>query len=206
MAYLQKAGWDKDRIVKWIQDDGKIEPELMVKQLDDRYKTEIQKLREERETERRELENSRRERQMADTEAELGRVTLDLARTDPELGDLKRLIEKNPKKFEGHFKERVGAIIREVWKKTFDPATGKGTVVDPRDALVYLQQELAEYQLSPGQAPAARTANPGAVEPSPITNQASSQRTVRAAVDYDELDPEARRARSEAYLRGEIEE
>ncbi len=105
---------------------------------------------------------------------------------------------------------RVGSIIREVWKKTFNKGenegTGKGTVVDPRDALLYLQSELTELQLGdPGQAPAVRSANPVAVEPTPITNQATSARSVRA-VEYDESDPEQRRERARKILEGEIDE
>lgn len=205
VAFLQKAGWDKDKIVQWIQSDGKIEPELLIKQISEKHQKEIEELRAERSKERTELDNARRERAKAETEAALGDEVLHMSKSDPELADLRRLLEKNPKKFEPFIKNRVGSILQEVWKKTFDPATGKGTLVDPREALVYLQAELAELQLAPGQAPAARTANPGAVEPSPITNHATSQRTVRS-VDYDEMDPEARRARSEAFLRGEIEE
>lgn len=205
VAFLQKAGWDKEKIVQWIQSDGKIEPELLIKQISEKHQKEIEELRAERSKERTELDNARRERAKAETEAALGDEVLHMSKSDPELTDLRRLLEKNPKKFEPFIKNRVGSILQEVWKKTFDPATGKGTLVDPREALVYLQAELAELQLAPGQAPAARTANPGAVEPSPITNHATSQRTVRS-VDYDEMDPEARRARSEAFLRGEIEE
>lgn len=210
VEFLSKQGWDKDRIVKWIQDDGKIDPEVMVKQLDEKYRTEIENLKKEREQERQELESTRRTRDMERVEGALNDEVMQLAKTDAELGVLKRLVEKNPQKFEPFIQKRVGTIIREVWNKTFNKGehegTNRGTVVDPRDALLYLQTELAELQLAdPGQAPAVRSANPVAVEPTPITNQATSQRQVRP-VTYDETDPEARRAHSKRILDGEIEE
>lgn len=210
VAFLQKQGWDKDRIVKWIQDDGKIDPETMVKQLDEKYRTEIANLKKEREQERLELENTRRTREMSDVENELNQEVLHLAKTDDELGVLKRLTEKNPKKFEPFIQKRVGSIIAEAWRKTFNQGefegTNKGMVVDPRDAMLYLQAELAELQLAdPGQVPAVRSANPVAVEPTPITNQATSQRNVRPST-YDETDPEARRAHAQRILDGEIDE
>ncbi len=210
VAYLSKAGWSKDKIVEWIQSDGKVDPEILVKQLSEKHQKEIDELRAERKREREELEGAQQQRRMAEVEGQLNDEVVAMVGSDAELAALKRLIDKNPQKFKPFVQTRVGSIIREVWKKTFNKGenegTGKGTVVDPRDALLYLQSELTELQLGdPGQAPAVRSANPVAVEPTPITNQATSARSVRA-VEYDESDPEQRRERARKILEGEIDE
>lgn len=198
IAFLGKAGWDKDRIVQWIQGDGKVDPEILIKQLSEKHQTEMEALRKEREEERRQLQQTKQDRELQRLEGELYQEVSSLVKGDQELGVLKRLVDKNPTRWEPFIQQRVGNIIATVYKQ-------KQQVVDPRDALVYLQSELAEMQLeNPGQVPAVRSANPAAVEPSPITNRATSQRTV-VPVDYDETDPDARRARAAAVLRGEIE-
>jgi hypothetical protein len=211
--FLSKAGWSKEKIVEWIQGDGRVDPEILVKQLDEKHQRELAELRAERQREKDEFETEqegrRRQRDLQRVEGELNTEVKSLVMTDAELGVLKRLIDKKPEKFEAFVQKRVGAIIAEVWTKTLNKGehegTGRGEVVDPRDALLYLQRELAELQLdSPGQVPAVKSANPAAVEPTPITNHATSQRTVQA-VTYDETDPEARRARAAAILAGEIE-
>lgn len=204
IAFLEKQGWSKDKIVEWIKGDGKVDPEILYKQLAEQSKKQIDDLRAEREQERRELESQRQQRRKDETEYQIGEKSLKLTREDPELGDLKRLAEKNPGKFEPFIKRRVGEIMRQVWEKTYDPQTRQGTLVDERDALVYLQSELAELQLGPAQGPAVQSAKPGAVEPRPITNQASSQRVVQP-VKYDESDPQARRDRARKILEGELD-
>jgi hypothetical protein len=198
VAYLAERGWTKDQIVQWIQSDGKVDPEILVKQLDERHRKEIEELRAERAKEREELENTRRQRDMERVTSELAREVKHLYLNDSELSLVKTLVEKNPKKFESFMQSRVEQIIRTVWDR-------EKQVVDPRDALLYAQQELAELQLAnPGQAPAVKPATPVAVEPTPITNGATSSRTVRP-VDYDESDPEARRAKAARILAGEEE-
>lgn len=199
VAFLSKAGWDKDKIVQWIQSDGKVEPEILIKQLSEKHQREMEELRSERKREQEELNLTRQTREMERVEGELGQEVKTMVSTDPELAILKRLVSKDPKKFEAFIDGRVKKIITDVWKKSKQ-------AVDPRDALLYLQSELAELQLAdPGQAPAVKPATPAAVEPTPITNQATASRTVRP-VEYDESDPEQRRARAAKILAGEIDE
>jgi hypothetical protein len=212
VGFMAKAGWTKEKIVEWIQGDGRVDPEILVKQLDEKHQRELAELRAERQREKEAYETEQQDRQrkrdMERVEGELYTEVKSLVDSDGELGTLKRYIAKKPEKNEAVIQRRVGSIIAECWKRTFNKGENeglnKGTVVDPRDALLYLQQELAELQLEPGQAPAVKPANPAAVEPSPITNHATSQRTIQN-VEYDETDPEARRARAAAILAGEIE-
>lgn len=197
VQFLAKAGWSKDQIIKWIQSDGKVEPEILIKQLSDKHQQEMEALRKEREREREELEGTRRQRELERVDSELSAEVRTLYSSDAELSLLNQLAQKSPKQAK-LIDSRVKQIISEVWKKSQQ-------AVDPRDALLYLQQELTELQLGPGQAPVVTSTNPAAVEPRPITNSATSQRTVRPT-QYDESDPEARRARAAAILAGEIEE
>jgi hypothetical protein len=196
VKFLAAAGWTKDRIVEWIQSDGKVDPEILVKQFSEKHQKELEELKAERERERQELLVEKQSRQLETLKHELDTEVATMAKTDPEFALLQKFIAK---KGEAGVQKRVRDIIAQVFNQ-------KKQVVDPRDVLVYLERELAEIQLgdSPGQVPAARPANPVAVEPKPITNQATSQRTV-VPVEYDESDPEARRARAAAILRGEIQ-
>lgn len=195
VQFLAAAGWTKDRIVEWIQSDGKVDPEILVKQFSEKHQKELEELKAEREREREELKLEKQGRQLETLKHELDTEVASMAKTDPEFALLQKFIAK---KGEAGVQKRVRDIIAQVWNQ-------KQQVVDPRDVLVYLERELAEIQLgdAPGQAPAVKSANPAAVEPKPITNQATSQRTV-VPVEYDESDPEARRARAAAILRGEI--
>jgi Skp family chaperone for outer membrane proteins len=198
IAFLGKAGWDKDKIMQWVMGDGKVDPELLVKQLETRHQEEIRKLREERETEKKELESARRTREFERVESELYQdVSAQLK--DPKFELLQKLVAKNPKQ-EGVLQRRVGEIISAVYKKT----SGE-TVVDPADALAYLQAELAEIQLSdPAPSPAVKPAKLAAVEPKPITNSSHGERVV-STVGYDETDPAQRKERVRQILAGEIE-
>lgn len=195
VQFLAAAGWTKDRIVEWIQSDGKVDPEILVKQFSEKHQKELEELKAERERERQELMLEKQSRQLETLKHELDAEVASMAKQDPEFTLLQKFIAK---KGEAGVQKRVRDIIAQVWNQ-------KQQVVDPRDVLVYLERELAEIQLgdAPGQVPAVKSANPAAVEPKPITNQATSQRTV-VPVDYDETDPEARRARAAAILRGEI--
>ncbi len=195
VAFLASAGWTKDQIVQWIQSDGKVEPEILIKQLSEKHQKEMEELRAEREREREELKRERTKRELDRVGAELDSEVSTMLKGDPEFGLLQKFVAK---KGEAGVQKRVKDIIAKVWGE-------KQQVVDPRDVLVYLERELAEIQLSdpsPGQAPAVKTANPVAVEPKPITNQATSQRTVVPQEEEDTL--EGWRARSRAILRGEI--
>lgn len=199
LALLSKAGWTKEKIVEWIQSDGKVDPELLIKQISEKHQREIEELRAERAREREELEGTKRQREFQRVEGALYAAVSDELKSGEDLGLLQKLIAKNPKQ-EAFLQRRVGEVIRTVWDKTQE-------VVAPRDALLYLQQELAAIQLAdPGPAPAVKPANPAAVEPRPITNQATSQRSVQPLSNYDESDPEARRARARAVLSGELPE
>lgn len=193
VAFLQSAGWDKDRIVQWIQGDGKVDPEILVKQLSDRHQKEMEELRAEREREREQLQTEKQQREFQRLGAELDHETSTMLKD----ADFPLLQRFTARKGEAGVQKRVKDIIAKVWQE-------KRTVVDPREALVYLERELAEVQLtdSPGQVPAARPANPAAVEPKPITNQATSQRTVVPQEDEDNLD--GWRARARKIMRGEI--
>lgn len=195
VQFLAAAGWTKDRIVEWIQSDGKVDPEILVKQFSEKHQKELEELKAERERERQELMQEKQTRQLETLKHELDAETVSMLK-DPEFSLLQKFVAK---KGEAGVQKRVRDIIAQVWNQ-------KKEVVDPRDVLVYLERELAEIQLgdAPGQVPAVKSANPAAVEPKPITNQATSQRTV-VPVDYDETDPEARRARAAAILRGEIQ-
>ncbi len=195
VQFLASQGWTKDRIVEWIQSDGKVDPEILVKQFSEKHQKELEELKAERERERQELMLEKQARQIETLKSQLDAEVSVMAK-EPDFALLQKFIAK---KGEAGVQKRVRDIIAQVWNQ-------KKEVVDPRDVLVYLERELAEIQLgdSPGQVPAARPANPAAVEPKPITNQATSQRTV-VPVDYDETDPEARRARAAAILRGEIQ-
>lgn len=209
VKYLVDHGWTKDQIVDWIKSDGKVDPEILVKQLESRHQQQIEELRKEREREKaefqREQEDRQRQREMQRVENELNQEVKQLVDSDSELGVLKRLVAKKPEKFEAFVNKRVGEIIREVWRRTFDPETETGRTVDPREALLYLQSELAELQLTdPGQAPAVKPATPVAVEPTPITNGATSQRVVRST-QVDESDVDALRAKAARILAGEEE-
>ncbi len=194
VQFLAAAGWTKDRIVEWIQSDGKVDPEILVKQFSEKHQKELEELKAERERERQELMLEKQGRQLETLKHELDAETVSMLK-EPEFSLLQKFVAK---KGEAGVQKRVRDIIAQVWNQ-------KQQVVDPRDVLVYLERELAEIQLgdAPGQVPAVKPANPAAVEPKPITNQATSQRTV-VPVDYDETDPEARRARAAAILRGEI--
>lgn len=194
IAFMQSAGWDKDRIVQWIQGDGKVDPEILVKQLSDRHQKEMEELRAERERERNELQTEKQNREFQRLGAELDRETSAMLQE----ADFPLLQRFTAKKGEQGVQKRVKDIIAAVWRE-------KQTVVDPREALAYLERELAEVQLSdsPGQVPAARPANPAAVEPKPITNQATAQRTVVPQEDDDNLD--GWRARARKIMRGEIQ-
>ena len=196
VAFLNENGWSKDRIIEFIQSDGKVDPEILIKQLGEKHQRELAELRAEREREREGLESEKQQRQLASLKSELDAEVSALAK-EPDFKLLQRFIAK---KGEAGVQKRVADIIAEVWNK-------KKEVLDPRDVLVYLEQELAEIQLgdAPGQPPAVKSANAAAVEPRPITNKATSERTVIPS-DYDEEDPEARRERAAKILRGEIEE
>ena len=199
LALLNKAGWTKEKIVDWIQSDGKVDPELLIKQISENHQKQIEELKAERERERVELENAKRQREFQRVEGELYAEVSAVLKSDQELPSLQKLLQKRPQQ-EAFLQRRVGEIIRTVWQ-------AKQEVVAPRDALLYLESELAAIQLAdPGPAPAARPANPAAVEPRPITNQATSQRSVQPLSNYDESDPEARRARARAVLSGELPE
>jgi vacuolar-type H+-ATPase subunit I/STV1 len=198
IAFLGKAGWDKDKIMQWVMGDGKVDPELLVKQLETRHQEEIRKLREERDQEKQELEDARRARELERVESELYQdVSAQLK--DPRFELLQKLVAKNPKQ-EAVLQKKVGEIIAAVYKKS-----GNETVVDPADALAYLQAELAEIQLAdPAPSPAVKPAKLAAVEPKPITNSSHGERVV-STVTYDETDPAQRKERARQILAGEIE-
>lgn len=196
IAYLSAMGWSKDRIVEFIQSDGKVDPEILIKQLGDKHQRELEELRAERQREQEALKNERTARELENLKSQLDSEVSAMVKED----DFKLLQRFTAKKGEAGVQKRVRDIIAEVWNK-------KKEVVDPRDVLVYLENELAEIQLgdAPGQLPAVQSAKAAAAEPRPITNQSTSQRTVIPS-NYDEEDPEARRERAQKILRGEIEE
>lgn len=193
---LERAGWTKDQVIEWIRSDGKIEPEKLIKDLDERYKSEIQKLKEEREAEKRAFEQEKRAREVKQVEQMLTDEVSSLlgAGKYPILAS----IVTGDAEERASLDQRVREITMQVWQKT-------QKAVEPHEVLEYLEGRWAKtVSRLPGQAPAVKSAPPVAVEPKPMTNGASSERTVRS-VDYDEMDPEQRKARADAILRGEIE-
>jgi hypothetical protein len=197
VAFLAESGWTKDKIVEFIQSDGKVDPEILVKQFSEKHQRELEELRAESAREREALKHEQNARQLATLKAKLDDYVVTAVSSEPDFKLLQRFVAK---KGEAGVQTRVRDIIAKVWNE-------KQQTIDPRDVLVYLEAELAEIQLgdSPGQPPAVKPANAAAAEPRPITNQATSQRTV-VPVDYDEDDPEARRQRAAAIWRGEAEE
>lgn len=196
IAYLNAAGWTKDKIIEFIQSDGKVDPEILIKQLGEKHQRELEELRAERQREHEALTHERTARELENLKSQLDTEVSTMVKED----DFKLLQRFTAKKGEAGVQKRVRDIIAEVWNK-------KKQVLDPRDVLVYLENELAEIQLgdAPGQLPAVQSAKAAAAEPRPITNQSTSQRTVIPS-NYDEEDPEARRERAQKILRGEIEE
>ena len=196
VAFLAESGWTKDKIVEFIQSDGKVDPEILVKQFSEKHRRELEELRAEAARERDAFKHEQTSRKLATLKAELEAEVVSMVK-EPDFKLLQRFVAK---KGEAGVQTRVRDIIAKVWNE-------KQQTIDPRDVLVYLEAELAEIQLgdSPGQPPAVKPANAAAAEPRPITNQATSQRTV-VPVDYDEDDPEARRQRAAAIWRGEAEE
>lgn len=196
VAFLEQTGWTKDQIIDWIRSDGKIEPEKLIKDLDSKYQQEIQRMREEREAEKAALEQERRQRDVQKVEQMLvDEVTHHLGSGRfPILAS----ITQGDAEERGSLDQRVKEITLQVFQKT-------KKAVEPHEVLEYLEGRWAKtVSRLPGQAPAVKSASPVAVEPKPITNEATASRTVRP-VDYDELDPEQRQARVQAILRGEIE-
>lgn len=193
---LEQAGWTKDQIIDWIRSDGKIEPEKLIKDLDSKYQQEIQRMREEREAEKAALESERRQRDVQKVEQML------VDEVSHHLGSgrfpILASITQGDAEERGSLDQRVKEITLQVFQKT-------KKAVEPHEVLEYLEGRWAKtVSRLPGQAPAVKSASPVAVEPKPITNEATASRTVRP-VDYDELDPEQRQARVQAILRGEIE-
>ncbi len=196
IAYLSELGWTKEKIVEFIQSDGKVDPELLVKQFSEKTQRELEELRAERQREKEQLELERTQRKLDSLAAQLDAEVATMV--DGEAYPLlKRFAAK--KGIQG-IQGRVRDAIARVWQQ-------KQEVVAPEDALAYFENELAEIQLgdAPGQLPAVQSAKAAAVEPKPITNQATSQRVVVPS-QYDENDPEQRRRRAKAILDGEIDE
>lgn len=193
---LERAGWTKDQVIDWIRSDGKIEPEKLIKDLDERYKSEIQKMREEREAEKAAFEAEKRQREVKQVEQMLTDEVSSLlsAGKYPILSS----IVTGDAEERASLDHRVREITMQIWNS-------KREAVEPHEVLSYLEGRWAKTVARlPGQAPAVKSASPVAVEPKPITNGATSERTVRS-VEYDEMDPEQRKARADAILRGEIE-
>lgn len=196
VAFLAESGWTKDKIVEFIQSDGKVDPEVLVKQFSEKHQRELEELRAERKREQEALEFEKNQRKLDQLGAQLDAevATMVDGETYPLL---KRFVAKKGMK-------SIQTRVRDAIAKVFQQ---KQEVVAPEDALAYFENELAEIQLgdAPGQLPAVQSAKAAAVEPNPITNQATSQRVVVPS-QYDETDPEARRRRAKAILDGEIEE
>lgn len=197
VAFLAENGWTKDRIVEFIQSDGKVDPEILVKQFSEKHQRELEELRAERKREQEALEFEKNQRKLESLRSQLDAEVATMIGAEGEYPLLKRFVAK--KGVDG-IQKRVRDAIAAVWNK-------KQEVVAPEDALAYFEAELADIQLgdAPGQLPAVQSAKAAAVEPKPITNQATSQRVVVPS-QYDETDPEARRRRAKAILDGEIEE
>lgn len=196
VAFLEQTGWTKDQIIDWIRSDGKIEPEKLIKDLDSKYQQEIQRMREEREAERASFEQEKRQRDVQKVEQML------VDEVSHHLGSGKfpilASITQGDAEERGSLDQRVKEITLQVFRKT-------QKAVEPHEVLEYLEGRWAKtVSRLPGQAPAVKSATPVAVEPKPITNAATAERSVRP-VEYDELDPEQRQVRVQAILRGEIE-
>lgn len=196
VAFLEQTGWTKDQVIDWIRSDGKIAPEQLIKDLDSKYQQEIQKMREEREAEKLAFEREKAQRSVQKVEQMLTDEVTAL------LGEGKypilASITGGDAEERSSLDHKVREITMQIWHKT-------KKAVEPHEVLAYLEGRWAKTVARlPGQAPAVRSANPVAVEPKPITNAATAERTVRPD-DYDELDPEQRQARVAAILRGEIE-
>lgn len=197
LAYLMEMGWTKDKVVEWIQSDGKVDPEILVKQFSEKHQRELEELRAERQREKEQLELEKNQRKLEALGAELDAEVATMVGGGEEYPLLKKFAAKKGIK---SIQTRVRDAIARVWQQ-------KQEVVAPEAALAYFENELAEIQLgdAPGQLPAVQSAKAAAVEPKPITNQATSQRVVVPS-QYDETDPEARRRRAKAILDGEIDE
>lgn len=196
VAFLERAGWTKDQIIEWIRSDGKIEPEKLIKDLDSKYQQEIQRMREEREAEKQAFEQEKRQREVSKVEQML------TDEVSHHLGTGKypilASIVNGDAEERGSLDHKVREITMQIWKKT-------QKAVEPHEVLEYLEGRWAKTVARlPGQAPAVKSATPVAVEPRPITNSATAERSVQPDT-YDELDPEQRAARAAAILRGEIE-
>jgi hypothetical protein len=191
LGALERAGWTVEKLVKWIQNDGKSTPEDMIESTradyDKRFTEQQAKLAE--------LEANIQKRQFeAVARSYQEKATRQMAELMPQY----ELVSKYDLQTEVAPKilQKLTHIYREGGELN-DVKYPKGTALDPKVVLDHFEaqeaKQLARFGFRPGQAGAANSAaKPGASQPKALSNSDTSSRSVKPPSDDDgEFDREA---------------
>lgn len=186
LGALEKSGWTVEKLVAWIQNDGKHTPESLIEETRSKYDTEIEALRKENEEIKNGLKKSRFESAAAQYEAKATATMEALMPSYEYISKYDLKTEVAPKVL-----QNIAYIYRE-GGNVGDKHYPKGTALDPKVILDYFEaqtaKEVSRFGVRPGQAGAAnRAANPGAVQPKTLSNADTGARGVRTQDDDDSV-------------------
>jgi hypothetical protein len=190
LAAFEELGWTVEKLVKFIQNDGKHTPEDLIEKTRSEYDQRIQ----EQEARLEELNNSikkgRFEQAAKSYETRAVETMRELLPKYELVSKFDLQTEIAPKVLQNiaHI-YREGGVIDGVQYP-------KGTALDPKTILDYFEKQesaaLSRYGFRPGQAGAtASVAKPGAAQPKPLSNADTSSRSVKTVDDDAAFDREA---------------
>ena len=189
LGVLEKYGWDVPKLVKWIQNDGKLGPEEQIQDTRVEYDKRLQEHSKKVE----ELENKLKERDFKAAASQYEAKALETMRG---LIDKYEFVSKYDLATEVAPKvlQNIAAIYREGGELN-GVKYPKGTALDPKTVLDYFESKeaaaLARFGIRPGQAGATSgVAKPGAVQPKALSNSDTASRGVKPPSDDSEFDRE----------------
>ncbi len=179
-----------ERLVKFIQNDGKHAPEDLIKDTRSEYEKRF-------ETQQKELEELRSSLKQDKVKLAASQYEANAIRTMEGLMDKYEFINKYDLKTE--IAPKVLSNIAHIYREGGElngVKYQKGTALDPKVILDYFEaqtaKEVSRFGIRPGQAGAASSAaKPGAAQPKALSNADTSSRGVKASDDDETFDREA---------------
>lgn len=202
LGALEKSGWTVEKLVAWIQNDGKHTPESLIEDTRSKYDTEIAELKKQQQELQEGIKKSRFESAAGEYQAKAIKTMEGLMPSYEFISKYDLKTEVAPKVL-----QNIAYIYRE-GGKVGDKTYPKGTALDPKVVLDYFEaqtaKEVSRFGVRPGQAGAASSAaKPGAGQPKTLSNADTGARGVRTEDDDDSVfDREAALRRVNQMLNG----
>lgn len=190
LGVLEKFGWSVEKLVKFIQNDGKHSPEDLIKDTKSEYEKRF-------ETQQKELEELRNSLKQDKVKSAASQYEANAIKTMEGLMDKYEFINKYDLKTEIAPKvlQNIAHIYREGGEIN-GVKYPKGTALDPKTVLDYFEaqtaKEVSRFGIRPGQAGATSSvAKPGAAQPKALSNADTSSRGVKASDEDEPFDRDA---------------